>query len=211
MEHMDAGKGFVLILSAPSGAGKSTLARVLMERGQGMLTSVSTTTRSPRPGEQEGKAYFFVDEATFKERIAAGEFLEWAHVFGNHYGTSRGFVEDALHRGLVVMLDIDWQGARQVRDNMGGDDVVSVFIMPPSRDHLRSRLQSRGQDAQEVIERRMAAAAAEMSHWDEYDYIVNNDDLERAGEELAAIVKAERLRRSRVGRPLRGILETFGL
>ncbi|MBF0192569.1 MAG: guanylate kinase [Magnetococcales bacterium] len=209
MEHV--GKGFVLILSAPSGAGKSTLARLLMERGQGLLTSVSTTTRAPRPGEREGEAYFFVDEATFQERIAAGEFLEWAQVFGNHYGTSRGFVAEAVNRGRVVVLDIDWQGARQVRGNMGGEDVVSVFIMPPSRDHLCSRLQSRGQDALEVIDRRMKAASAEVSHWEEYDYTVINDDLERAGEALAAIVTAERLRRSRVALPLRGILETFGL
>ncbi|MBF0629075.1 MAG: guanylate kinase [Magnetococcales bacterium] len=208
-EHVS--KGFVLILSAPSGAGKSTLARLLGERCRGLLTSVSTTTRDPRPGEREGEAYFFVDVATFQERIAANDFLEWAQVFGNYYGTSRRFITEALGRGLVVVLDIDWQGARQVQGNMGDADVVSVFIMPPSREQLRTRLCQRGQDAEAVIDRRMDAAAAEVSHWDEYDYIVLNDDLERAAEELAAIVAAERLRRLRVERPLRGILETFGL
>ncbi|MBF0341133.1 MAG: guanylate kinase [Magnetococcales bacterium] len=205
------GKGFVLILSAPSGAGKSTLARVLDERHIGLLKSVSTTTRQPRPGEMEGEAYFFVDVAHFQERIAAGEFLEWAEVFGNYYGTSRRFVAEALGRGDVVILDIDWQGARQVRGNMESADVVSVFIMPPSRDHLAERLRARGQDAPEVIARRMEAAAAEASHWDEYDYIVVNDDLARAGEELAAIVSVERLRRCRAEWRLRGILESFAL
>ncbi|MEO5347210.1 MAG: guanylate kinase [Magnetococcus sp. YQC-9] len=204
-------KGFVLILSAPSGAGKSTLARILNGRHEGLLTSVSTTTRRPRPGEHEGEAYFFVDAETFQARIAQGEFLEWAQVFGNYYGTSRAFVEQALARGEVVVLDIDWQGARQVRANMGAEDVVSVFILPPSLAHLTERLSARGQDAPEVIERRMAQAAAEVSHWGEYDYIVNNDDLDRAGDELAAIVTVERLRRTRADGRIRGILETFGL
>lgn len=204
-------KGFVLILSAPSGAGKSTLARILNGRHEGLLTSVSTTTRQPRPGEREGEAYFFVDAESFRERIARGAFLEWAEVFGNYYGTSRAFVEEALSRGQVVVLDIDWQGARQVRANMGGADVVSVFILPPSHHHLVERLRARGQDAVEVIERRMAEAAAEVSHWNEYDYIVINDDLDRAGDELAAIVTVERLRRGRAKGRIQGILETFGL
>lgn len=205
------GKGFVLILSAPSGAGKSTLARMLNQRRSGLLTSVSTTTRRPRPGEREGEAYFFVDIPTFRERIGAGAFLEWAEVFGNYYGTSRDFVEGAVRDGLVVILDIDWQGARQVRGNLGSEDVVSVFIMPPSKEQLHARLCNRGQDAMDVIERRMNAAATEVSHWSEYDYIVLNDDLERAGEELAAIVTVERLRRSRSVQRVCGILQTFGL
>ncbi|MBF0213445.1 MAG: guanylate kinase [Magnetococcales bacterium] len=204
-------KGFLLILSAPSGAGKSTLARFLKERQSGLLTSVSTTTRAPRPGEREGEAYFFVDLDTFRRQQEEGAFLESAEVFGNCYGTSRAFVEAALGRGLVVTLDIDWQGARQVRGNLGAEDVVSVFIMPPTCDHLSDRLRSRGQDSPEVIARRMSAAAAEVSHWDEYDYVVINDDLERAGAELVAIVSAERLKRSRIESRLRGILETFGL
>lgn len=205
------GKGFLLIVSAPSGAGKSTLARILNERQFGLMTSVSTTTRAPRPGEREGESYFFVDIPTFRERIDGGEFLEWAEVFGNYYGTSRPFVEQALRDGVVVVLDIDWQGARQVRSNMGREDVVSVFIMPPSKEQLHARLCHRGQDAPEVIERRMGAAAQEVSHWQEYDYIILNDDLERAAEELVAIVTVERLRRTRSLQRVEGILQTFGL
>ncbi|MBF0127937.1 MAG: guanylate kinase, partial [Magnetococcales bacterium] len=195
---------------APSGAGKSTLARILCQRVGGLVTSVSTTTRTPRPGEREGEAYFFVPVDTFRERIAAGEFLEWAEVFGNHYGTSRCFVEEALGRGEVVILDIDWQGARQIRQNLAADDVVGVSVLPPSRERLLGRLQDRGQDAPEVIARRMAQAGAEASHWEEYDYIVVNDDLERAGAELVAIVTAERLRKARARHRIGRILATFG-
>ncbi|MBF0439011.1 MAG: guanylate kinase [Magnetococcales bacterium] len=203
-------KGFVLILSAPSGAGKSTLARKLMAGVTGIQTSVSTTTRRPRPGEREGEAYFFVDEATFKEQIQAGAFLEWAQVFGNYYGTSRQFVETALEQGQVVILDIDWQGARQVRQNMeAAGDVVGVFIMPPSKDALAVRLQSRGQDAPEVIARRMAEAADEVSHWNEYEYVVINDDLSYAELCLQKIVEVERLRLSRVAGRVADILATF--
>ncbi|MBF0165715.1 MAG: guanylate kinase [Magnetococcales bacterium] len=203
-------RGFILILSAPSGAGKTTLARVLGQRVEGLITSVSTTTRQPRGGEVEGEAYFFVRDEVFRERVAAGEFLEWAEVFGNCYGTSRVFVEEALAQGKVVLLDIDWQGARQVRGNMPEGDVVGVAVLPPSQEMLLTRLRMRGQDAPEVIARRMAQAGAEVSHWREYDYIVVNDDLERAGAELVAIVTAERLRRARAKRRIEQILATFG-
>ncbi len=204
-----ADKGFVLILSAPSGAGKSTLARILNEQVDGILTSISTTTRQPRGGEQEGEAYFFVDSATFKAQIAAGEFLEWAEVYGNYYGTSCCFINDAIERGEVVVLDIDWQGARQVRQSLPVEDVVTVSILPPAYNQLLMRLQSRGQDSDEVITRRMAQAGEEISHWEEYDYIVVNDELESAGADLVAIVRAERLRRFRAKVEIGKILATF--
>lgn len=208
-DHFD--KGFVLILSAPSGAGKSTLARILSQRVEGIVTSVSTTTRPPRGNEQEGEHYFFVDEATFRAQIAAGEFLEWAEVFGNFYGTSRRFVAEAIQRGQVVLLDIDWQGARQVRQNMAEEDVIGVFIMPSSQEQLLTRLQMRGQDAPEVIARRMAQAGKEISHCKEYEYCMVNEDLERASEQLIAIVTAERLRRLRVMAEIGKIMLSFGV
>lgn len=204
-------KGFVLILSAPSGAGKSTLARFLLESLSGVRVSVSTTTRAPRPGERHGEHYHFVDRATFDTLRQQGEFLEWAEVFGNAYGTSRGVVRESLERGEDVLLDIDWQGARQVRGNLNPSEVVSIFILPPSHRVLKERLEGRRTDAPEVIEGRMARARDEISHWNEYDYLLVNDDLEVAQEQLAAIVRAERLRRSRAGLWLDELLQGFEL
>ncbi len=191
-------RGFVLILSAPSGAGKSTLARHLVEHYDDIQVSVSTTTRKPRPGERHGVDYFYVEKAAFQKEIEDGGFLEWAEVFGNHYGTSQKIIEEALAAGNDIILDIDWQGARVIRERLPRGDVVSVSIVPPSVQSLRKRLEGRGQDAPEVIERRMAQANEEMSHWREFDYLVINDDLETAKADLAAIVRAERLTRDRM-------------
>jgi guanylate kinase len=190
--------GFVLILSAPSGTGKTTLARYLTTQPVGVRFSISTTTRDCRPREREGIDYFFVSQETFAQRYAANEFLESAEVFGHRYGTSRTFVTAALERGEVVLLDIDWQGARQVRSSLTAAEVVSVMILPPSREVLGSRLQQRGRDTADVIAQRMARAEAEASHWDEYDYVVINDRLEQAQADLLAIVRAEKLRRVRM-------------
>ncbi|MBF0187286.1 MAG: guanylate kinase [Magnetococcales bacterium] len=203
-------RGFVLVVSAPSGAGKSTLARHLRERIPEVTVSVSTTTRPPRPGEKDGVHYHFVDQETFRARVEGGAFLEWAEVFGNHYGTSRDAVEPVLAAGNCVLLDIDWQGARQVREAMPEEDVVTVFIAPPSQESLYDRLTGRAQDSTEVIAARMRKAAAEMSHWQEYDYVIINDQLEPAQSELVAVVSAERLRRHRIQEQLDAILGTFG-
>ncbi|MEO5350459.1 MAG: guanylate kinase [Magnetococcus sp. YQC-3] len=203
------GKGFIIILSAPSGAGKSTLATHLVQAVAGVQVSVSTTTRSPRPGEVPGRAYHFVDQATFRARIERGDFLEWAEVFGNYYGTDRNNVDPVLARGESVLLDIDWQGARQVRSRYAREDVVSIAIFPPSRAVLQARLSGRNSDDPQVVARRMAQAGEEIAHWTEYDYLLINDDLARAKEELAAIVTAERLRQQRAGDSIQAILTTF--
>ncbi|MBF0587842.1 MAG: guanylate kinase [Magnetococcales bacterium] len=199
-------RGVALILSAPSGAGKTTLSHRMMSRMRNIQPSISTTTRLPRPGEVHGKDYLFTDMAQFKREVAQENFLEWAEVFGNCYGTSRESVESMLASGSDVVLDIDWQGARQVREKMADQDVVSIFIAPPSLEVLRSRLEARGQDDAEVINHRMDQASSEMSHWDEYDYMVVNDDLEQACQQLIAIIQAERLRTRRVGEVAQAIL-----
>lgn len=196
--HNPMAKGRLFILSAPSGAGKTTLAKRLVSYRPDMVLSVSHTTRPMRNGEQHGVDYWFVSPQEFQAMIDAGEFLEYAQVFGNMYGTSRGAVEEQLARGLNVLLDIDWQGARSVRRHM--PDVISIFILPPSLPELERRLRARGQDSESVVERRMREAAEEMSHYDEYDYKVINDDLERAAEDLTAIVagRGEALRDTKV-------------
>ncbi len=203
------GQGFILILSAPSGAGKSTLARHLVQTVAGVSLSVSTTTRSLRPGEVAGQSYHFVDQAAFRARVERGDFLEWAEVFGHCYGTDLAHVDPVLARGECVVLDIDWQGARQVRARRAPEEVVSIAILPPSRSVLQVRLSGRGSDDPQVIARRMAQAGEEISHWAEYDYLLINDDLTRARHELVAIVTAERLRRSRAGDAIQAILATF--
>ncbi|MBF0462926.1 MAG: guanylate kinase [Magnetococcales bacterium] len=205
----ECGKGFVIILSAPSGAGKSTLATHLVQTVAGVRLSVSTTTRLPRPGEIPERAYHFVDQATFQAKVERGDFLEWAEVFGNLYGTDRANVDPVLARGECVLLDIDWQGARQVRARLAPAEVVSVAILPPSRQVLQERLSRRGSDDPEVVTRRMALAGEEMAHWEEYDYLLLNDDLTRACQRLVAIVTAERLRRERAGGNIQAILATF--
>lgn len=190
-------RGLLLILSSPSGAGKSTLARMLMTWDQSLKFSVSATTRTPRPGEVDGREYFFKSRADFQEMIAKGEMLEHAEVFGNFYGSPRGPVEAAMGEGRDTIFDIDWQGGQQIRNSALGHDVVSIFVLPPSIAELESRLRSRAQDSDEVIAGRMAKSRDEISHWAEYDYVLINRDIDKAFNELSAIVQAERQRRER--------------
>lgn len=184
--------GTLFIVSAPSGAGKTSLVKALRSEISGISLSVSHTTRSMRPGEQDGVDYHFVAPGNFEELIAAGDFLEYAEVFGNFYGTSRSAVEAQLQQGEDVLLEIDWQGARQIREQMPENQ--SIFILPPSREALQQRLEARGQDSDEVISKRMLAARAEMVHFNEYDYLVVNDDFDVALSELRSIVLANRAR-----------------
>jgi guanylate kinase len=189
-------RGVLFVLSSPSGAGKSTIARKLLAAEPGLAMSVSATTRPIRPGEVEGKDYHFVDLERFREMVAEHEFLEWAHVFGHRYGTPRAQVEAMLASGKDVLFDIDWQGAQQLHQIAGGD-VVRVFILPPSMDELHERLKRRATDSVEVIDARMARATAEVSHWDGYDYVLVNDDVEHCFACVRTILAAERLKRSR--------------
>jgi guanylate kinase len=186
--------GTLYIVAAPSGAGKTSLVKSLVETTPGVVAAVSHTTRPSRPGEQEGVHYHFVPLATFEAMIAEGAFLEHAQVFGNRYGTNRAAVLSQLQAGLDVILEIDWQGARQVREQASG--CPSIFILPPSRDALRQRLAGRGQDSAEIIERRMAAALDELSHYAEFDYLVINAEFATALTELRAILIAQRQRRA---------------
>ncbi len=186
--------GTLYIVAAPSGAGKTSLVKSLVETTSDVVVSISHTTRPPRPGEQDGVHYHFIPLPSFETMIAQGAFLEHAQVFGNRYGTSRAAVLAKLQAGLDVILEIDWQGAQQVRKQL--PDSPSIFILPPSRDALRQRLAGRGQDSPEVIERRMAAALDELSHYVEFDYLVINDQFETALTELSAIIIAQRQRRT---------------
>ncbi len=190
-------QGTLYIVSAPSGAGKSSLIHALLKTQPLYDTqvSISHTTRAMRPGEVHGEHYFFVPTDEFKQMIAADDFLEYAEVFGNYYGTSRAAIEQVLSTGVDVFLDIDWQGARQIRERM--PQARSIFILPPSQDELERRLRGRGQDSEEVIARRMKQAVAEMSHYAEYDYLIVNDDFDLALLDLKTIIRAERLRLSR--------------
>jgi guanylate kinase len=191
-----ARRGIMLVLSSPSGAGKTTLSRMLLERYATIELSVSVTTRPPRPGEIDGKDYHFIDRARFDRMVAGGELLEWAEVFGNCYGTPRAPVDAVLAAGRDVLFDIDWQGTQQLREK-GRDDLVSVFVLPPTIPDLEKRLRSRAQDSDEVIHGRMSKASDEMSHWAEYDYVVINRDVLHAFEDVCAILGAERLKRER--------------
>jgi guanylate kinase len=190
-------RGLLIIMSSPSGAGKSTLSRRLLEFDPEVRFSVSATTRPPRPGEQEGRDYFFKSRREFEAMVAAGEMLEHAEVFGNLYGTPRAPVEAAIERGLDVLFDVDWQGGQQIRSSALREAVVSIFILPPSIAALESRLRARGQDAPDEVRRRMATARDEISHWAEYDYVLVNESLKKSEEDLRAIITAERLRRER--------------
>lgn len=190
-------RGLLLILSSPSGAGKSTLARRLMDWDPTIRFSVSATTRAPRPGEVDGREYYFRSRDEFLAMTAAGEMLEHAEVFGNFYGSPRGPVEEAMAAGRDTLFDIDWQGGQQIRNSALGRDVVSIFVLPPSIAELERRLRSRGQDSDAVIDGRMAKSRDEISHWAEYDYVLVNDDLDRTFENLTTILEAERLRRDR--------------
>jgi guanylate kinase len=189
-------RGLLLILSSPSGAGKSTLSRMLMDWDPTMRFSISATTRKPRPGESDGREYYFRTREEFESMVKSGEMLEHAEVFGNLYGSPRGPVLAAMEAGTDTVFDIDWQGGQQIKQAMR-DDVVSIFILPPSIAELDRRLRSRGQDSDEVIAGRMAKSRDEISHWAEYDYVLVNQDLDRTFDDLKAILTAERLTRDR--------------
>ena len=197
METGVARRGLMLVLSSPSGAGKTTIARRLREDDSGIEMSISHTTRQSRNGEQDGKDYHFVDRETFTRMRDRGEFLEWAVVFDNYYGTTRKPVEDALAAGRDVLFDVDWQGAASLRDQ-AKSDVVTVFVLPPTAADLEQRLNVRAQDPQEIVRRRMLGASNEIQHWDEYDYVVINHDIGCSVEAVRAILAAERLRRTRL-------------
>ncbi len=186
----------MLVLSSPSGAGKTTISRELLEREPDLSMSVSATTRPPRPGEVEAKDYFFITKEKFQQMVENDEFLEHATVFENSYGTPRPPVEAALAAGKDVLFDVDWQGAQELRDK-SESDLVSIFILPPSKDELERRLHARAQDPEDVIAKRMAKAANEMSRYDAYDYIVINVDVADSVNEVQSILTAERLRLSR--------------
>jgi guanylate kinase len=189
--------GLLIILSSPSGAGKSTLARRLMDWDASLSFSVSATTRAPRPGEVDGQHYHFTGTDEFRELVRTGQMLEHAEVFGNLYGSPRAPVEAAMKAGRDTLFDVDWQGGQQIRASALGGHVVSIFVLPPSLPELERRLRSRGQDSDEVIAGRMAKSRGEISHWAEYDYVLVNDDLDRAEADLKTILTAERLRRDR--------------
>ncbi|HRX34818.1 MAG TPA: guanylate kinase [Aestuariivirga sp.] len=189
-------RGLLLVMSSPSGAGKTTLSRMLLAKDPNITMSVSVTTRPPRPGEVDGKDYHFISKDAFAKQRDAGHLLEYAEVFGNFYGTPRKPVEDALSRGRDVLFDIDWQGTQQLAQAME-EDLVRVFILPPSAEELRERLIRRAQDSASTVAKRMAKAADEISHWPEYDYVIVNDNMDAASAQIDAILTCERLRRRR--------------
>jgi guanylate kinase len=189
-------RGLMLVLSSPSGAGKTTLTRKLLDEDKGVALSVSVTTRKMRPGEKDGRDYRFVNRRQFDAMVEKNELLEWAEVFGNYYGTPKKAVMDALAAGRDVLFDVDWQGTQQLRDK-APNDLVSIFVLPPSIPELERRLHKRAQDDYETILRRMAKAADEMSHWQEYDYVVINHDLDQTFGDVLAILAAERVKRDR--------------
>lgn len=203
------GKGTLYIVSAPSGAGKSSLISAMLETNPtyAMKVSVSHTTRGMRPGQQDGVHYHFVQKELFEELIEKGEFLEYAEVFGNYYGTSRVWIEDNLKKGIDVFLDIDWQGARQIREQM--PLAKSLFILPPSNGELERRLNARGQDSDAVIAKRMAEAKSEISHYSEYDYVIVNDDFDNALMDFKAIIRAERLKQDKQADKYKGMLDAL--
>ncbi|MBT3765065.1 MAG: guanylate kinase [Rhodospirillaceae bacterium] len=189
-------RGLMLVMSSPSGAGKTTISRELMRLDDNLIMSVSATTRAPRSAEVEGKDYFFVDHDGFKNMLEENEFLEHAEVFGNFYGTPRGPVEAALSKGQDVLFDVDWQGTQQLEES-AGKDLVSIFILPPSTAELERRLTTRAQDSEDVVRSRMAKAADEMSHFQEYQYVIVNHDVSESVVEVQSILRAERLKRAR--------------
>ncbi|AYV23045.1 guanylate kinase [Vibrio mediterranei] len=203
------GKGTLYIVSAPSGAGKSSLISAMLEKNPtyAMKVSVSHTTRGMRPGEEDSVHYHFVEKTDFESLIEQGAFLEYAEVFGNYYGTSRLWIEETLEKGIDVFLDIDWQGARQIREQM--PEAKSVFILPPSNSELERRLNVRGQDSDEVIAKRMSEAKSEMSHYNEYDYVIVNDDFDGALVDFKAILRAERLKQDKQAVKYKGMLDAL--
>ena len=189
-------RGLLIILSSPSGAGKSTMTKRLRAWDPSIRFSVSATTRAPRPGEEDGREYYFRSREAFEQMVATGEMLEHAEVFGNFYGSPKGPVVANMEGGVDTLFDIDWQGGQQIKQAMG-EDVVSIFILPPSMAELERRLRSRGQDSDEVIAGRMSKSLAEISHWAEYDYVLVNDDADACFRHVKTILDAERLKRSR--------------
>ncbi len=188
-------RGLLFVLSSPSGAGKTTISRMVLDADDGIGLSVSATTRPIRPGERDHVDYHFVSDEEFDRRVAAGEFLEWAHVFGHRYGTLKSEVTKQIEGGRDVLLDIDWQGTQQLKQV--DPDIVRVFILPPSMEELERRLRERGTDSDAVIANRMSRSAAEISHWAEYDYVLINDDAEHCRKLVHTILKAERLKAAR--------------
>ncbi len=189
-------RGLLFILSSPSGAGKTTLSRMLLAKDEDIKLSVSVTTRAPRPGEVDGVHYHFVSNEKFDAMVEEDDFYEWAHVFDHRYGTPKGLIRTALKEGQDFLFDIDWQGTQQLYQK-DQQDVVSVFILPPSLDELRRRLEARAQDSDAVIDDRMDRARAEISHWAEYDYVVINDDVDECFDRVREVLDAERMRRTR--------------
>jgi guanylate kinase len=189
-------RGLLIVLSSPSGAGKSTISRMVLDTDSEITMSISATTRPKRPGEVDDVDYHFVDDAEFNRLVEAGEFVEWAPVFGYRYGTPKAPVKDALREGRDILFDIDWQGTQQLQAAMG-EDLVTIFILPPTMAELERRLWTRGTDSEEVIADRMARASSEISHWPEYEYVLVNRDTDDCVAEVRSIVSAERLKRSR--------------
>lgn len=196
-EETPARRGLMLVLSSPSGAGKTTLSRRLLAADSDISLSVSATTRLPRAGEVDGRDYWFVDGPRFDAMVAAGDFLEWAHVFDHRYGTPRAPVDAALAAGRDILFDIDWQGTQQLRQSRAAGDLVSIFLLPPGMAELEARLHRRAADSEAVIATRMSRAADEISHWAEYDYVLVNADIEACLAQIRAILASERLRRER--------------
>lgn len=191
-----ARRGFMLVLSSPSGAGKTTIARKVLEREKELVLSISVTTRPKRSSEKEGSDYFFVDETTFSQMVKSDQFLEHAHVYGHYYGTPQAFIGELLAGGTDVLFDIDWQGTQQLKQT-ALNDLVSVFILPPTLKDLEKRLYTRGEDSEEVVKKRMKKAQYECSHWAEYDYVIVNETLEESIQKVHSIIQAERLKRCR--------------
>ena len=206
-------KGLLIILSSPSGAGKSTLAQRIRAWDKNCVFSISSTTRKPREGEEDGKDYYFISEEEFNSKVSKNEMLEHAEVFGNLYGSVSSPVLSSIDSGNDVLFDVDWQGSQQIKNSSLGKYVLSIFILPPSIDELESRLKSRNQDSEEVISNRMAKSVEEISHWPEYDYVVVNDDINNTEEKLKTIITAERLRLSQqpgMVEFVRGLNSEFG-
>ena len=196
MNISNKNKGVMLVLSSPSGAGKSSICKSLMSLDKNLSLSISTTTRKKRPNEKSGEDYIFVSIDEFKSMLNKNYFLEHANVFGNYYGTDKSIVESRINNGKDLIFDIDWQGAQQLREKMR-EDIVSVFILPPSKQELERRLKNRGQDLDEVVKKRMDGASAEITHWAEYDYVVINKNLNDSVKAVLGILKAERMKRIR--------------
>ncbi len=196
MNIANKNKGVMLVLSSPSGAGKSSICKSLMSLDKNLSLSISTTTRKKRPNEKSGEDYIFVSIDEFKSMLNKNHFLEHANVFGNYYGTDKSIVENRINNGKDLIFDIDWQGAQQLREKMR-EDIVSVFILPPSKQELERRLKSRGEDSDEVVKKRMNGASAEITHWAEYDYVVINKNLNDSVKAVLGILKAERMKRIR--------------